>query len=262
VLANLLVRLGVLRRSFEDYAEWERTALAEHEAGRVEAQAAEVNAEVNAAVAGGVPANSSEAVDVAVDGADESASVTSSAPSEQEMWVRYPYARREMARELLFVGVIAACAVLAGYVAMQLAGPWSFNPNTLRLEPVSDVAVPLWAMVTSGTILGYLIGGGVVWAIRILGTLAFGKEALGLGDVHMMAAVGACLGWIDPTLAFFGAAFLGMAGWAIQLFASGENKRMLPYGPFLAMATILVWFCKPLIERLAGRMMETTINWP
>jgi hypothetical protein len=246
VLANLLLRFSVLRRSFEDYAEWEQKALAEHEAARAAAATAAADgAGDGATLAGGTAEGSSN-----------------DAPSEQEMWVRYPHARREMARELLFVGIIAACAVLAGYVAMQIVGPWSTNPNTLRLEPVSDVAVPLWAQVTSGTILGYLIGGGVVWAVRILGTLAFGKEALGLGDVHMMAAVGACLGWIDPTLAFFGAAFLGMAGWAIQLFASGENKRLLPYGPFLAMATILVWFCKPLIERAAGRMMETTINWP
>ena len=51
--------------------------------------------------------------------------------------------------------------------------------------------------------LTYLVGGGVVWLVRIAGSLAFGKEAMGLGDVHLMAGVGACLGWIDPTLAVF-----------------------------------------------------------
>ena len=49
----------------------------------------------------------------------------------------------------------------------------------------------LWLVVLSGVLLGYLIGGGIVWAVRILGSLAFGKEAMGLGDVHLMAAVGA-----------------------------------------------------------------------
>ncbi len=269
VVANLLLRFGVLKRSFEDYAAWEAKTLAEIEAKQGAAGAAGAGEAATARV--GPAAGLSDQADA--QGAD-AASVAASAsddrvngeqavpPTEQEMWVQYPHARREMARELLFVGVIAAFAVGAAYLALRLAGPWAMNVNTLRLEPTSDVVVPLWLQVTSGAFLGYLIGGGVVWAIRILGTLAFGKEALGLGDVHMMAAVGACLGWIDPTLAFFGAAFLGMAGWAIQYFSSGENKRMLPYGPFLAMATIVVWFGKPVIERAAGWALGGPVNWP
>jgi len=35
-----------------------------------------------------------------------------------------------------------------------------------------------------GSMFGYFIGCTVVWATRLLGTLALGKEAMGLGDVH------------------------------------------------------------------------------
>ena len=179
------------------------------------------------------------------------------------MWIKYPHARREMAREALFVGVILACALIGGMIAYKAVGPWAYNPNTLVEEPMNDAArVPLWLMVLSGSLLGYLIAGGFVWFCRIVATLAFGKEALGIGDVHMMAAVGACIGWIDPVIAFFLAAFLGMFGWVIQLLTSGENKRLLPYGPFLAMATVLVWFGKPGVEWVATKLWQGGVNWP
>jgi leader peptidase (prepilin peptidase)/N-methyltransferase len=100
-------------------------------------------------------------------------------------------------------------------------------------------------------LLGYLVGGGVVWAVRMLGTLAFGQEAMGLGDVHLLAGVGACLGWIDPLLAFFVAPFFGLA-WAVGARAASRVFRMsgaaLPYGPHLAAAAVLVVLGKPWFE--------------
>jgi leader peptidase (prepilin peptidase)/N-methyltransferase len=104
-------------------------------------------------------------------------------------------------------------------------------------------------MVLAGVLLGYLIGGGIVWLMRIFGSLVFGKEALGIGDVHMMAAVGACLGWINPVIAFFAAALLGVAWWLGASLFFGKARRALPYGPYLAAATILVFFARPWIEK-------------
>ena len=69
-------------------------------------------------------------------------------------------------------------------------------------------------------------GGLWIWSVRILGTLGFGKEAMGLGDVHILAAVGAVCGWVVPSLAFFLAAFLALA--------VSRHQRELPYGPWLA----------------------------
>jgi len=100
---------------------------------------------------------------------------------------------------------------------------WRFAPNLLGVE---------------NAVLGYLIGGAWIWGIRILGTLGFGKEAMGLGDVHILAAVGAVCGWIVPSLVFFAAPFMAML-WALHLLASGK-QRELPYGPWLAAATLVV----------------------
>jgi len=95
--------------------------------------------------------------------------------------------------------------------------------------------------------MGYLVGGGVVWGIRIFGSLAFGKEAMGLGDVHLMAAVGACIGWIDSTVAFFIAAPIGLVWVLLAAVFRGKLAKTMPYGPYLAVATLAVMLGKPLV---------------
>jgi leader peptidase (prepilin peptidase)/N-methyltransferase len=85
---------------------------------------------------------------------------------------------------------------------------------------------------------GFLIGGLWVWGTRILGTLAFGKEAMGMGDVDLLAAVGAVTGWIVPSMTFFVAPFLGLL-WALMVLV-WRRQRELPYGPWLAAGALVV----------------------
>ena len=89
-----------------------------------------------------------------------------------------------------------------------------------------------------GSIGGYLVGCAVVWATRIFGTLAFNKEAMGLGDVHLMGAAGAVIGAKWVVLAFFIAPFFGIL-WAIYQ-AIFKKMRQIPYGPFLSMAVFTI----------------------
>ena len=85
---------------------------------------------------------------------------------------------------------------------------------------------------------GYFVGCAVVWATRILGTLGFGKEAMGLGDVHLMGAAGAVIGPVFVVIAFFIAPFFGLT-WALyQMFF--KKTRQIPYGPFLSIAVFAV----------------------
>lgn len=87
---------------------------------------------------------------------------------------------------------------------------------------------------------------------------------MGLGDVHLMAGVGAVLGWVDPLLAFFIAPFFGIA-WALAAPMLGRFVRLpsvLPYGPHLALATLLLLYAKPLEEWLLGVVLRTPVNLP
>ncbi len=167
-----------------------------------------------------------------------------------EMWLDYPYARREMAYEILY---LTPCLVLA-YLGWHASGWLGLN------QPGQHA--PYWVHVLGGVIMGYMIGGGVVWAIRIIGSMVAGREAMGLGDVHMMAAVGACLGWIDATLAFFVAAFVGLYFVVVRLAWIGSAGRAMPYGPYLAIATLLIFLGKPWVDQGLTRLTQTVINLP
>jgi leader peptidase (prepilin peptidase)/N-methyltransferase len=151
-----------------------------------------------------------------------------------ETFADYPHARREMGVELLF---LAPC--LAGLVVGFVAG-----------AKLPSGPPPVIVQAIGGTLLGYLVGGGIVWAVRILGTLAFGREAMGLGDVHLVGAVGAVLGWIDPIFIFLLAPFFGLA-WAFLSMGLStllhKRRRELPYGPHLAVATLVVLLCRPVV---------------
>jgi hypothetical protein len=73
---------------------------------------------------------------------------------------------------------------------------------------------------------------------------------MGLGDVHLLGAVGAVLGWFDPLLVFFIAPFIGLA-WVLVVgclaAVAHTGRRELPYGPHLAVATVLLFFARPLV---------------
>ncbi len=137
--------------------------------------------------------------------------------------------RLEALKEVVFLLPIIAGAVVASKTlgASGPAGRWWSN----------FVAQPAIAGLL-GSVFGYFIGCATVWATRILGTLGFGREAMGLGDVHLMGAAGAVIGPIMVVIAFFIAPFFGL-GWALfQLFF--KKTRQIPYGPFLSIAVLTV----------------------
>lgn len=155
--------------------------------------------------------------------------------------------RKEILREVLFLSPAIILAVIAYFLVTR---PWIGTAwQDLNSEAVSGRFAAHFAGFQAA-LFGYLIGGMWVWGIRILGTLAFGKEAMGLGDVHIMAAVGAVTGWIVPSIAFFVAPFLGLL-WALYLWM-GRGQRELPYGPWLATATLLVIIFYDAIMGLLG----------
>ncbi|MFA6635955.1 MAG: prepilin peptidase [Candidatus Omnitrophota bacterium] len=91
------------------------------------------------------------------------------------------------------------------------------------------------------SLLGVLAGGGVMFLMGFFGEMIFRREALGGGDVKLMAMAGAFLGWQLVIIAFFLAPFFG-AGVGIFMRIKFKSE-VIPYGPYLAIASVisLLW---------------------
>lgn len=134
--------------------------------------------------------------------------------------INVPNARMEILKEAFFLAFPAVGAMI-GVLVQQ--NEWFMPP------------IPYGRLL--GVMFGFLVGGGLVWGTRILGTLGFGKEAMGLGDVHLMAAVGCILGAANVSIAFVIAPFFGLL-WAAVL-AVARKPNILPYGPWLSVSSML-----------------------
>lgn len=88
------------------------------------------------------------------------------------------------------------------------------------------------------SLVGMAGGAGMIWGVRIMGSLALKREAMGFGDVTLMAAIGSFLGWQACVLIFFIAPCLGLAYGIVRLILG--LGRELPYGPFLCLAALVV----------------------
>lgn len=135
--------------------------------------------------------------------------------------------RLEVFREIVFLLPIIVCSAAAFWIGRE--------SSTIQSFDFSQHAVIAGLL---GSLWGYFVGCGAVWATRILGTLGFGREAMGLGDVHLMGAAGAVIGPVFVVVAFFIAPFFGL-GWAsFQMFF--KKTRQIPYGPFLSLGVFTV----------------------
>ncbi len=103
-----------------------------------------------------------------------------------------------------------------------------------------------WVALVSG-LVGMAVGMTVVWATRIGASRALGREAVGFGDVTLMAAIGAWLGWQAVLLVCCLGVFVGLVHGLGQFILARDNE--LPFGPSLCLgaAIVAVWW-RPLWE--------------
>ncbi len=107
------------------------------------------------------------------------------------------------------------------------------------------------------SLAGAALGAGFLWAVGAIWRRARGVEAMGLGDVKMMAMVGAFTGPRGVLFTLLAASVSGAAGGVARIpLRGGSLKDTLPFGCFLAPAALaaLLW-AKPAIEaylRLVG----------
>jgi leader peptidase (prepilin peptidase)/N-methyltransferase len=96
------------------------------------------------------------------------------------------------------------------------------------------------------SVLGVLLGGGFLWLVAMLYLKLRRIEGMGLGDVKMMAMVGAFLGWQFAWLTILVGSFLGAILGGGYIWLRGRGRRYeLPFGSFLGIAAIAITLSGP-----------------
>ena len=90
------------------------------------------------------------------------------------------------------------------------------------------------------SLMGVLVGGGLLWFLAWISPYVFGKEGMGGGDIKLMAMVGAFIGWQPVLLAIMIGSFLGsVIGGALMISGVISRREPIPFGPFLAIGSLL-----------------------
>jgi leader peptidase (prepilin peptidase)/N-methyltransferase len=115
-------------------------------------------------------------------------------------------------------------------------------PNAITLPGVavgfafSFLTEPGWL----ASLLGILVGGGALWLVAEVYYRVRHEEGLGMGDVKMLAMIGAFVGWKLTLMTLMMASLAGsFVGLALIASRKGSLKYALPFGTFLAMGAAL-----------------------
>lgn len=148
----------------------------------------------------------------------------------------------------MLIGVIGAC--LIGEVQIcHLWVDWS-----MAVPQICGPLIPAWYdshrfwHALGWSLAGLSTGAGLTWLARKISSQVLGQEAMGFGDVTLMAMIGSFLGWQAVTLVFLIAPLTGLTIGVLVRTLSG--KTYLPYGPWLSIATVIVLFTWSQLWRL------------
>ena len=119
-------------------------------------------------------------------------------------------------------------------------------PNVISFPGIifgflSSFIVPwlFWA----DSLMGIIAGGGLLFLIAAGYQALSGKEGMGMGDVKLLAMIGAFLGWQAILPVVFVASLAGsLIGVPLMLLKKADGKLAIPFGPFLSLAAVVYLF--------------------
>lgn len=154
------------------------------------------------------------------------------------------------------IGVLAAYLVFisALIVIFFIDLEHQIIPNSITL-PGIPIAVLLGSFILpdpfnlsemlgiKSSIIGFIAGGGSFYLIAIIGKAILKKDAMGGGDIKMMAMVGGLLGWKAIILTtFLGSLFGSIIGVILIQIKGKEWGSKIPFGPYLALGSLISLF--------------------
>jgi leader peptidase (prepilin peptidase)/N-methyltransferase len=150
-----------------------------------------------------------------------------------------------------FLTYAILCSVLVIATAIDIEH--QIIPNGLVLTgTIAGVILVLTGFSVSwkDALIGMLIGGGTYLLVALLSQLVLRKEGMGGGDIKLMGMIGLMIGWRLTVLSILLSIYAGgIIGGLLLLFRVKKRGDAMPYGPFIAIGTIVsIFFGNELIQ--------------
>jgi leader peptidase (prepilin peptidase)/N-methyltransferase len=102
----------------------------------------------------------------------------------------------------------------------------------------------------AGAVMGYVL----IKLVREIGNRVLRREAMGEGDIYLMIAIGAFLGWQATLITFFIAPLFGLLFSVAQRLIYRDD--FIPYGPFLSLGALFTVLCWSTVFERTQRIFE------
>lgn len=116
-------------------------------------------------------------------------------------------------------------------------------PDAITLPGILvGVLCSLWILPLGlgNSLVGVVVGGGVLLGVAWISPFLFGKEGLGGGDIKLLAMVGAFLGWELALATLMMASIVGaLVGIGLMFVSAMRRGEYMPFGPFLALGGVI-----------------------
>ncbi len=117
-------------------------------------------------------------------------------------------------------------------------------PNSILLTLfIAGILVNFWSpfILWTDSAIGFLVGGGTLYLLALIGKGLFKKESMGMGDVKLAAVLGFFMGWksVLPAL-YFGFLLAALYYMIIKFFKKKPIDNYIPMGPFFSLSA-MIW---------------------
>jgi len=147
--------------------------------------------------------------------------------------------------------IIPDVITLPGIVIGLAAAPFFMSPLDVPLPFHLGRVLPIsspYAVALCNALIGLLFGGGPLFLIGWIWEKLRKVEAMGGGDVKLMAMVGTFIGWKGALLTiFFGAIAGSVVGILLIALRKHESDKVMPFGPYLVLGALASLFYGPAV---------------
>ncbi len=144
--------------------------------------------------------------------------------------------------------VITFPGILIGLAYNFLITDWGLLYKVIPKLDLGNIFYIVPRIPALNSVFGLIIGGGTLLLIAYLYKLIRKREGMGMGDVKLLAMLGAFLGINGVFFIILVSSLVGsVVGIAIILMQRGNMKLALPYGPFISAAAVIFLFTGPIV---------------